>query len=360
VPDFNLTEKKVLRYLHKRFLENQIFIERSQLALANGLIPEELTHITTRFLGLGLLEEVSEDGTYQIQGNICEIISELDHLGTNASKVSQKDVLISWSKKQSKEMASVFYEWLPKVVPGIKPWMSSKDIDKGKQWFSELQGFLGEATSCIICVTKENVRSPWIYYETGAIAVKKQDVLVCSYLIGIGTSMISDGPLAQYQCTEATKEDTLLLIKSLNKKISTPQDEDSLVGNFELKWPEFEQELVRILNLDVTAPEDFVETEADVLAGYQLSAEARKLLVTAAGADGDVMYCRYSNGADIQAGNVTLNDPSNRRSIATWEQAVNDLVAYDLLIDRSYKGEVFEVTATGFKVADVLTKRGET
>jgi len=238
--------------------------------------------------------------------------------------------------------------------------MSSKDIDKGKQWFGELQDFLGEATSCVICVTKENVRSPWIYYETGAIAAKKQEVLVCPYLIGIGTSMIADGPLAQYQCTEATKEDTLLLIKSLNKVISIPQDEGSLVGNFESKWPEFEQELARILNLDVTAPADFVETEADVLAGYQLSAEARKLLVTAAGADGDVMYCRYSNGADIQAGNVTLNDPTNQRSIATWEQAVNDLVAYDLLIDRNYKGEVFEVTANGYKVADVLQKRGET
>ena len=76
------------------------------------------------------------------------------------------DVLISWSKKQSKEMAVVFHSWLPKVVPGFKPWMSSKDIDKGKQWFSELQDFLGEASSCVIFVTAENVRSPWIYYET--------------------------------------------------------------------------------------------------------------------------------------------------------------------------------------------------
>ena len=93
--------------------------------------------------------------------------------------VNPMDVLISWSKKQSREMASVFHGWLPKVVPGLRPWMSNKDIDKGKQWFAELQDFLGEATSCVICVTSENVRSPWIYYETGAIAAKKQEVLVC-------------------------------------------------------------------------------------------------------------------------------------------------------------------------------------
>ena len=104
------------------------------------------------------------------------------------------DVLISWSKNQSREMATLFHGWLPKVVPGFRPWMFSKDIDKGKQWFDELQGFLSEATSCIIFATSENVRSPWIYYETGAIAAKKQGVLICPYLVGIGTSMIADGP----------------------------------------------------------------------------------------------------------------------------------------------------------------------
>jgi len=34
-------------------------------------------------------------------------------------------------------MATVFHTWLPKVVPGFKPWMSSKDIDKGKEWFAQ-------------------------------------------------------------------------------------------------------------------------------------------------------------------------------------------------------------------------------
>jgi hypothetical protein len=267
------------------------------------------------------------------------------------------DILISWSKKQSKETASLFHTWLPKVVPGIRPWMSSKDIDKGKLWFGELQEFLGEATSCVICVTTENVRSPWIYYETGAIAAaQKQKVLVCPYLIGIGVSMIADGPFAQFQCTEATKDDTLALIKSLNKSLANPHNEVLLCGNFESNWPEFEKELDRILEIAAVDTAEFVETEADVLAGYNLSAEARKLLVTAAANEGDIIYCRYSGGADIQAGNVTLNDPDNRRSIAIWEKAIMDLVAYDLLTERGNSGEFFEVTAKGYEVADFLHK----
>ncbi len=264
------------------------------------------------------------------------------------------DVLISWSKSQSKEMASVFHAWLPRVVPGFHPWMSTKDITKGKQWFGELQGFLGDATSCVICVTSENVRSPWLYYETGAIATKKQEVLVCPYLIGVGVSMIADGPLSQYQCTEATKEDTFNLIRSLNRALATPHDEGLLWGNFESRWPEFEEELHRILEMESASPADFVETEADILAGYNLSAEARRLLVIAAKTDGHVLYTRSSSGCNTQAGNQVFNVPHNPRSEAIWEQAIRDLVTHGLLADRGYKGEVFKVTAKGFEVADLL------
>jgi hypothetical protein len=276
---------------------------------------------------------------------------------TIVAKESAMDVLISWSKKQSREMASVFHDWLPKVVPGLRPWMSSKDIDKGKQWFGELQGFLGEATSCIICVTRENVRSPWIYYETGAIAAKKQGVLVCPYLVGIGVNMIADGPLTQWQCTEATKEDTLALIRSLNNVLAEPHDDGLLCGNFDSRWAEFEQELRRVLEIDTAVPADRVETEADVLAGHNLSPEARMLLVTAASAkDGYVSYIRCLDGAEICTGEQVLNDPNNQRSTAQWEQAVNDLVQYGLLIARGNTGEAFQVTAKGYRVADVLQK----
>ena len=269
------------------------------------------------------------------------------------------DVLISWSKNQSREMASVFHDWLPKVVPGLKPWMSSKDIDKGKQWFDELQSFLGEATSCIICVTSENVRSPWIYYETGAIAAKKQDLLICSYLVGINASMLTGGPLAQYQCTETTKEEMFALIRSLNTALPKSHDEELLRGNFESKWPEFEQELARILALEPTSPADFVQTEADELAGYNLSSEARTLLVAAADDGGYVYHCRSSFGSDIRVGEQTFNEPHNQRSEVIWEQAVKDLAEFDLLIDRKGKGQVFQITAKGYEVADTLQKRGD-
>ena len=283
-----------------------------------------------------------------------DVIEEMD---AEEKRDCAMDVLISWSKKQSREMASLFHEWLPQVVPELQPWMSSKDIDKGKQWFSELQDYLGKATSCIICVTSENVRSPWIYYEAGAIATKKTDVLVCPYLVGIGTPMIADGPFSQWQCTEAIKNDTLALIKSLNKALASPHNERLICGNFELKWPEFEEKLTKILEIEAAAPADFVETEADIFAGYKLSTEARTLLITAAASDGCVIYCRSSSGCNTQVGNRIFNVPHDSRSEVTWEQAIRDLIAHNLLTQRSKTFEIFEVSAKGYTVADLLRVR---
>lgn len=266
------------------------------------------------------------------------------------------DVLISWSKSQSQELASAFYGWLPKVVPGLRPWMSSKDIDKGKQWFSELQGLLSDATSCVVCVTKENVRSPWIYYETGAIAAKKQEVLVCPYLLDVAVSMIADGPLSQFQCTEATKSDTLSLIRSMNRALATPHDDGLLCGNFEIKWPEFERAIDRIRDLEPAGAADFIESESDILAGNPLSSEARTLLVKAASGDGTVIHTRTSAGRNTATGRQVFNEPHNPRSEAVWKQAIQDLVDNGLLADRGYKGEVFEVTGKGYQVADLLQK----
>ena len=102
---------------------------------------------------------------------------------------------------------------------------------------------------CVISVTKENVRSSWLYFEAGRIAGNGEHVHICPFLVGVGPSSLTSTPLAQYQCTEATKEDTLRLVKSLNKALdeSKRHHEEMLTANFESKWPEFEAELGRIM-----------------------------------------------------------------------------------------------------------------
>ena len=95
--------------------------------------------------------------------------------------------------------------------------------------------------------------------------------------------------LAQYQCTEATKEDTLALIRSLNKALATPHDEGLSAATSSPSGRSSSRNSLGYWQWTWLPPPDFVETEADVLAGYKLSAEARTLLVTAAAADGQVL-----------------------------------------------------------------------
>ena len=113
------------------------------------------------------------------------------------------DVLLSWSKPQSNQVASLLFEWLPTVLPGVRPWKSDESIDKGKDWFGELQRTLGPTKVGIICVTAENARSPWLFYEAGAIAAKGLVSSVCPFLLDVEPGMLSDGPLGKFQCTVA-------------------------------------------------------------------------------------------------------------------------------------------------------------
>lgn len=268
------------------------------------------------------------------------------------------DVLISWSKNRSREVATLFHDWLPKVLPGVAPWMSDKDIDKGTEWFAELQGLLGRAKLCVICVTAENVRSPWLYYETGAIATKKgEGVRVCPYLIGIEPNMLSDGPLGKWQCTVATKADTLALLRSLNKVLDGGKrhNESLLEGNFEARWPEFEKELSRILTLDVDGGEEFIATEADEIAGCNLTSEARLLLIEASDDPrGVVKYAGTPGNLILRTNQRQLAEYRNARSAALWTRAFKELCDCGLLTRCADKDDLFGVTAKGYEVADLL------
>ena len=42
------------------------------------------------------------------------------------------NVFITWSKERSKAAALALRGWLPLVIQAVEPWMSDKDIGKGK------------------------------------------------------------------------------------------------------------------------------------------------------------------------------------------------------------------------------------
>ncbi|WP_282349019.1 DUF4062 domain-containing protein [Pseudomonas sp. PS01301] len=102
-----------------------------------------------------------------------------------------------------------------------------------------------------------------------------------------------------------------------------------------------------------TSPENFSSSIKSI---PELSYEAKMLLKEASlDAHGSIMHIRYIGGTDIQTNGKNLINSSERRAIAKWESALAELVRLQFIAVRGSKGEVYEVTASGFTFADILS-----
>lgn len=87
----------------------------------------------------------------------------------------------------------------------------------------------------------------------------------------------------------------------------------------------------------------------------QLSQESRVLLKEASrDPGGTIIHARYIGGTAIQTNGKNLIPSEERREVAKWEEALEQLASNGLVIDRGYKGEVFEITNLGYQVADMI------
>lgn len=150
-------------------------------------------------------------------------------------------MFLSWSGHTSRLVADALRDWLPNVVQSIEPWLSAQDIPYGTQWYAEVSERLETSSAGIICLTRENLSAIWLNYEAGALA--RSQTIVCPYLLDLKPSEIA-GPLSQFQCAQANREDTYRLLLTLNKSSETGAvSEPILQRAFELHWPSLEARL---------------------------------------------------------------------------------------------------------------------
>lgn len=150
-------------------------------------------------------------------------------------------VFISWSGSNSRDLAEFLKKWLRMVIQSLDPWVSSQDIRKGKRWIHDVSHQLEESKVGIICLTQDNIASPWLLFEAGALAKSMNESYVIPYLFGIDPIDIG-GPLSQFQLAIATKEDTYKTIKTINSLLEENSlDETLLNTTFEKFWPELDR-----------------------------------------------------------------------------------------------------------------------
>lgn len=166
-------------------------------------------------------------------------------------------VFISWSGVRSRAVAELLSDWIKCVIQATKPWISTRDIDRGALWFTEINDQLKDTTVGIICITQENKNRPWLLFEAGALAKGLSSNRVCTFLIDLKPSDIED-PLAQFNHTLPDRESVWQLIRTLNGSLGTNGLDDRILEQvFDTYWAQFEESFKKIIKLpyDVEKPE---------------------------------------------------------------------------------------------------------
>lgn len=154
-------------------------------------------------------------------------------------------IFISWSKENSTshKVATALHGWLPDVIQGVKPWMSTHDIQSGELWGSAVSKQLEENSFGILSITPISMHAPWLIFEAGALAKFVDKSRVCPYLSNMTPTGLT-GPLTQLQSRISDEEGTLKLVQDINKHLESPMNEDRLQRSFTRCWAELESKLI--------------------------------------------------------------------------------------------------------------------
>ena len=81
-------------------------------------------------------------------------------------------VFICWSGRRSRRVAeAIAGQWLPEIFgTKVTSFVSFADIEKGEGWFDRLVAELGKADAAVLCLTPENLASPWMHFESGMVS----------------------------------------------------------------------------------------------------------------------------------------------------------------------------------------------
>jgi len=154
-------------------------------------------------------------------------------------------VFISWSGERSHALADALRDWIPLVLHYVEPWLSQADIEAGQRWGEQIAKELESSNFGIICATRENVGSPWVLFEAGALAKSMQGSRVIPLLLDLEFRDIT-GPLAQFQAKKVDRSGLFEVIQSLNQLATQAVPEDRVKQLFDALWPELEKKVTSI------------------------------------------------------------------------------------------------------------------
>lgn len=265
-----------------------------------------------------------------------EIIREVIHSWNNVNSLKTKVVLIpaGWETHSSPELGERAQELINSRI------LKDCDLLIGVFW-TRLGSPTGKAESGTVEEIEEHIgagKPAMIYFSSKPVAPQSIDQIQYSALQDFKIRCKKLGLVEEFENTIDFKE-------KVNRQLQICLNNNKYLQS---------------LFLATVSPEDEQpSTISDSVSGQyglRLSEEA-KVLLEAASKDrrGSILKIAVIGGRFIQVGGMSFGGKDGREN-AKWESALNELIKHDLVAARGYKGEVFELTHEGWKVADYLQK----
>lgn len=150
---------------------------------------------------------------------------------------TQMKVFVSWSGERSKLVAEGLRKNLKLIDNAIEPFMSELDVGPGRRWISELNRELESTKVGIICLTCENLQTPWLLFEAGSVSKSVSETCVLPYLLDVQCSGLPE-PLRQFQSVKADKEGTKNLVLAIYRSLGNESrlSKEEIEEGFETRW----------------------------------------------------------------------------------------------------------------------------
>ena len=156
-------------------------------------------------------------------------------------------VFISWSGTLSQMLGEALRTWLPSALQMVRPYFTPADIEKGARWSGEIAKELEAAQVGIFCITRDNLNSPWMLFEAGAISKRLDKAHVCPILFGVENTELP-GPLREFQTTPFNEVEMRKLFATINGALGENRLVESTAESvFDMWWPKLQADVNTIL-----------------------------------------------------------------------------------------------------------------
>lgn len=219
-------------------------------------------------------------------------------------------IFLGWSGDRSRLLAEALADALPNMLQTCAPWMST-DIPKGERWSDAVGERLADYNVGLICVTPENVNSPWLLFEAGALSKALGRARVCPVLLGVEPADLI-GPLAQFQATVVDREDLLRLVEALNGSLGEEQVATQVVRHaFSREWPRLRERIKKLAAEPVPLSADSIPEVIRSFARHGLPEPA--LARTANFEEGFETHAVYESACEIATRRLFIFGRKNRK-----------------------------------------------